>query len=56
MPQLIKPTTIARKHIIAAIEAAPCDLEFKKYYLHTDLYRKNKSGGYAGIRISWTIK
>jgi hypothetical protein len=56
MPKLPKPTKISCKHIMAAIEAAPGELEFKKYWLHTTLYRVNKSGGYAGIRITWTIK
>lgn len=48
--------SIARKHIMAAIEAAPCELEYPRYTITSSLYRPAKSGGYSGVRVSWTIK
>ncbi len=51
-----KTVKIARKHIMAAIEAAPIVLEFPRYTIESSLYRPSKTGGYAGVRISWKIK
>ena len=47
---------IARKHIIAAIEAAPRELEFKRYYIRATYYRNSKSGKNSGVKIIWWIK
>ena len=43
---------IARKHIIAAIEAAPRELEFKRYYIRATYYRNSKSGIKGSFIIS----
>lgn len=54
----MKKTTvsIARKHIMAAIEAAPCELDYLRYTIKSILYRPSKNGGYAGVRVEWKIK
>jgi len=54
----MKKTTVrvARKHIMAAIESAPCELDFPKYVITSNLYRPAKSGGYSGVRVTWKIK
>jgi hypothetical protein len=49
-------TKIARKHIMAAIEAAPCELEYPRYTITSSLYRTAKSGGCAGVIVTWKIK
>lgn len=51
-----KTVKIARKHIMAAIESAPCVIEFPRYIIESSLYRPAKNGGYSGIRITWKIK
>lgn len=50
------PTSIARKHIMASIEAAPYRLDCPKYVIVSSLVRPNKDGGYAGVHIEWRIK
>lgn len=54
----MKKTTvsIARKHIMAAIEAAPIELNYPRYTLESSLYRPAKKGGYSGVRVTWKIK
>jgi hypothetical protein len=47
---------IARKHIMAAIEAAPCELDYSRYTITSSLYRPAKGGGYSGVRVTWKIK
>lgn len=51
-----KTVKIARKHIMAAIEAAPIALDYPRYTIESSLYRQGKSGGYAGVRVTWKIK
>jgi hypothetical protein len=53
MPKTVK---IARKHIMAAIEAAPCELEYSRYTLTASLYRPVKGGGSQGVRVVWKVK
>ena len=48
--------SIARKHIMAAIEAAPCVLDYPRYVIFSYLYHDKKSGGYAGVRVTWKVK
>jgi len=48
--------SIARKHIMAAIESAPCELEFKRYIITSKLHNLKKSGGYDGVKVTWKIK
>jgi hypothetical protein len=48
--------TVARKHIMAAIEAAPCTLDFPKYTISASLYRPPKKGGVRGVRVTWRMK
>ena len=48
--------SIARKHIMAAIESAPCELNYPRYTITSSLYRPAKSGGYSGVRVTWKIK
>jgi hypothetical protein len=50
------PVSIARSHIMAAIEAAPCVLEYPRYTLTSSLYRPAKGGGCKGVRVMWEIK
>lgn len=50
-----KTVSIARKHIIAAIESAPCELDFPRYTIESSLYRQGKNG-YSGVRVTWKIK
>lgn len=54
----MKKTTvsIARKHIMAAIESAPCEIDFPRYVITSSLYRPAKSGGYSGVRVTWKIR
>lgn len=47
--------SIARCHIMAAIESAPCTLDFPKYSITTSLYRA-KGRSCAGVRVTWEIK
>jgi hypothetical protein len=51
-----KPVSIARSHIMAAIESAPCELEYPRYKLISSLYRPAKGGGCKGVRVVWEIK
>lgn len=48
--------SIARKHIMDAIEAAPIELDYPKYVITSSLFRPAKNGGYAGVRVTWKIK
>jgi hypothetical protein len=48
--------TVARKHIMAAIEAAPCELDFPKYTISASLYRLPRKGGVKGVRVVWRMK
>ena len=50
------PVSIARSHIMAAIESAPCVLEYPRYTLTSSLYRPAKGGGCKGVRVMWEIK
>jgi len=54
--EMANTVKIARKHIMAAIEAAPCELEYPRYTLTSSLYRPAKGGGSQGVRVIWTIK
>ena len=56
MTTIKKPVGIARSHIIAAIESAPCVLEYPHYKLISSLYRPAKGGGCKGVRVMWEIK
>jgi hypothetical protein len=47
---------IARKHIMAAIESAPCELEYRRYTITSTLYRPAKGRGYDGVLVTWKIK
>ena len=51
-----KIVSIARSHIMAAIESAPCELEYPRYKLISSLYRPAKGGGCKGVRVVWEIK
>jgi hypothetical protein len=53
---MAKTVKIARKHIMAAIEAAPCELEYPRYTLTSSLYRPVKGGGSQGVRVMWKMK
>lgn len=47
---------IARKHIIAAIESAPCELEYPKYTISATFYRRPRQRGHSGVRVTWKFK
>ena len=55
MPK-IKTVSIARKHIMAAIESCPCELDFPKYTITSVYYREPGRAGNSGVRITWDIK
>ena len=47
---------MARKHIIAAIEAEGTELEFPKYFIIANYYRQIGKKGNSGVRITWRQK